>query len=114
VAPNQGIFEQTLNALFLQREHLSHAVIDRPLSVPDVASFLNPINGYTERLRNRPPSGNKEAVAGIEGVLSRVLGAHPCPFNHGLVDRRSGPFKQTHAAPRPVLPCSNNYKFLLL
>jgi len=79
VAPNQGIFEQTLNALFLQREHLSHAVIDRPLSVPDVASFLNPFNGYTERLRNRPPSGNKEAVAGIEGVLSRhgSIGARP-------------------------------------
>ena len=38
VVPNQGLLEQTLNALFLQREHLGHAVIDRPLTVPDVAS----------------------------------------------------------------------------
>ena len=38
VVPNQGIFEQTLNALFLQRERLGQAVIDRPLTVPDVAS----------------------------------------------------------------------------
>ncbi len=83
MVPNQGLFEQTLDALFLQREHLGHAVIDRPLNVPDVASFLNPINGYTERLRNRHPSGNKEAVAGIEGVLSRhgPVGARPrLPF----------------------------------
>jgi len=71
VVPNQGIFEQTLNALFLQREHLGHTVIDRPLRVPDVASFLNQLNGYTERLRNRPTSGNKEAVVCIEGILSR-------------------------------------------
>ena len=38
LVPNQGLLEQTLNALFLQREHLGHAVIDRPLTVPDMAS----------------------------------------------------------------------------
>ena len=38
VVPTQGLLEQTLNALFLQREHRGHAVIDRPLTVPDGAS----------------------------------------------------------------------------
>ena len=71
VVPNQGIFEQTLNALFLQRERLGQAVIDRPLTVPDVALFLNRLDGYAEHLQNRPACGNKEAVACIEGVLSR-------------------------------------------
>ena len=71
VVPNQGIFEQTLNAMFLQRERLGRAVIDRPLTVPDLVSFLKHVDGYAERLQNRPACGNKEAVACIEGVLSR-------------------------------------------
>ena len=71
VLPNQGIFEQTLNALFLERERLGRAVIDRPLTVADVTTFLNSLDGFAERLQNRPACGNKEAVACIEGVLSR-------------------------------------------
>ena len=71
VTPNQGVFEQTLNALFLQRERLGQAVIHRPLTTADVASFLDRLDGYAERLRNRPACGNKEAVACIEGVLLR-------------------------------------------
>ena len=72
VVPNRGIFEQTLNALFLEREDLGKAVIDRRLTAPDLVAFLNDLNRYAERLRNRPACGNKEAVACIEGVLSRI------------------------------------------
>ncbi|MFQ5569267.1 MAG: glycosyltransferase family protein [Rhodothermales bacterium] len=80
VVPNHGIFEQTLNALFLQREHLGNAVIDRPMSVDDVASFLSQLDRYEKRLRNRPVCGNKKAVVCIEGVLSQITpSVHPRP-----------------------------------
>jgi uncharacterized protein (TIGR00661 family) len=72
VVPNQGIFEQTLNALFLQREALGAAVLDRRLTTQDLSSFLNDLDRYVERMRNRSGCGNKEAVACIEGVLSRI------------------------------------------
>ena len=72
VVPNRGIFEQTLNALFLEREALGKAVIDRRLTAPDLVAFLTNLDRYAERLRNRPACGNKEAVACIEGVLSRI------------------------------------------
>jgi len=72
VVPNRGIFEQTLNALFLQRENLGEAVLGRSLQRQDLSSFLSRCDRYAERLRNRPACGNKEAVACIEGVLSRL------------------------------------------
>ncbi len=72
VVPNGGIFEQTLNALFLQREQLGEAVIDRRLTNDDLSSFLERLPAYADRLQNRPACGNKEAVACIEGVLSRI------------------------------------------
>lgn len=72
VVPNRGIFEQTLNALFLQRDGLGAAVIDRPLRVDDVNEFLNQQKFFEAKLLDRDACGNKEAIACIEGVLSEA------------------------------------------
>lgn len=72
VVPNKGVFEQTLNALFLQRQGLGTAVIDRRLTARDLKNFLHEADRFTERIRNRPECGNKAAVRYIEGVLSQV------------------------------------------
>jgi uncharacterized protein (TIGR00661 family) len=72
VVPNRGIFEQTLNALFLKREGLGDAVIGRCLTTQDVQHFLSRLDTYEKRLRDRPACGNADAVACIEQVLQEI------------------------------------------
>lgn len=72
VVPNRGIFEQTMNALFLERDGLGAAVIDRPLDPDDVTLFLRRQKSYEDKLLDRNSCGNKEAIACIEGVLSSI------------------------------------------
>lgn len=72
VVPNRGIFEQTLNALFLERDGLGAAVMDRPLTVEDVSTFLKKRSEYEEKLRRHASCGNNEAVRCIESVLART------------------------------------------
>ena len=72
VVPNRGIFEQTLNALFLDRDGLGRAVIDRSLTRHDVVALLNEAQPLGSRLRQRDMCGNREAVTCIEGVLAQV------------------------------------------
>ncbi len=91
VVPNRGIFEQTLNALFLRRNGLGAAVVDRPLTSGDVTDFLNRQKSYEARLLDRNSCGNKEAIACIEGVLSSIL-----PRSH-----------QRPAAPYETVPTSS-------
>ena len=80
VVPNRGIFEQTLNALFLQRNGLGAAVLDQPLTPEDVTAFLSHQKSYEAKLLDRAASGNKEAIACIEGVLSsKSPRPHPRP-----------------------------------
>ena len=79
VSPNGGIFEQTLNAIFLKREGLGEAVLDGQLKAADVAAFLDRLDDYTARVQNRPASGNAEAVACIEQVLRRHAPARHVP-----------------------------------
>lgn len=74
VVPNSGIFEQTLNALFLARDGLGEAVVDRPLTAGDVAGFLSRLPTYEARLQGRVHIGNDEAVACIERVLAEQSG----------------------------------------
>lgn len=83
VVPNKGVFEQTLNALFLEREELGRAVIDRKLTAEDLRGFLREVDQIVERMQNRPACGNKEAVAYIEDVLSRIgPSIVPLPRSH--------------------------------
>jgi len=77
VVPNHGIFEQTLNALFLQREGLGQAVLDRPLSPRDVKDFLKHHNSYRARLTDYERCGNHQAVECIEDILARLDSATP-------------------------------------
>lgn len=72
VVPNRGVFEQTLNAIFLQREALGSAVIDRPLTSNDVSSFLADGDIYRERLRQWDVRGNQQAVEVIERLLREL------------------------------------------
>lgn len=72
VVPNRGIFEQTLNALFLKREGLGEAVIGRCITAEDVQRFLSRLDTYEKHLRDRPACGNANAVACIEQVLEEV------------------------------------------
>jgi uncharacterized protein (TIGR00661 family) len=69
VVPNRGIFEQTLNALFLKRDGLGDAVMDRPLTTGDVAGFLEDQTRYEKKLAALATCGNAQAVAAIERVL---------------------------------------------
>ncbi len=82
VVPNRGIFEQTLNALFLQRAQLGEAVLGRRLAARDVAGFLARLDACEARLRDRPACGNEAAVACIERVLLQTgasVHARPTP-----------------------------------
>ncbi|NBB75080.1 MAG: glycosyl transferase [Bacteroidetes bacterium] len=72
VAPNHGIFEQTLNALFLQREGLGRAVLDRPLTPHDVKDFLKQRASYRARLSDYERCGNHQAIECIEDILMRT------------------------------------------
>lgn len=81
LVPNRGIFEQTLNAIFLQRNGLGTAVMDRPLTAGDVSDFFSRQKFFEARLLDRNSCGNKEAIACIEGVLSSVHPRiHPRPI----------------------------------
>lgn len=73
VVPNRGIFEQTLNALFLERDGLGRAVMDRSLTLDDVQRFLEETQPLG--MRQRDMCGNREAVACLEGLLARLLPA---------------------------------------
>lgn len=78
VTPNQGIFEQTLNAIFLEREGLGKAVVDRPLHASDVKDLLKHHDDYRTRLQNYAACGNHQAVECIEDILERYCAqSHP-------------------------------------
>jgi uncharacterized protein (TIGR00661 family) len=70
--PNGGIFEQTLNALYLEREGLGEAILHRVPSGEDLRGFLDRHTQYADRRAERLRCGNDEAVECIEGVLARV------------------------------------------
>lgn len=71
VVPNRGVFEQALNALFLEREGLGAAVLDRALTAEDITSFLARESQFASRLRGRVTCGNDQAVDCIERVIAR-------------------------------------------
>lgn len=97
VVPNRGIFEQTINALFLEQDGLGAAVLDRPLTPQDVKTFLQARHTYEARLERRHACGNDAAVACLERVLARsaptVFSIHPeAPRNgHGGAPRAAVP-----------------------
>jgi len=70
--PNGGIFEQTLNALYLEREGLGEAVMHRIPSADDLRGFLDRHQRYADRRVERLRCGNDDAVACIEAVLDRL------------------------------------------
>ena len=72
VVPNNGIFEQTLNAIFLERDMLGAVVCGRRLTTEDITTFLGRRSEFARRLQGRSGSGNEDAVRCIERVLRRV------------------------------------------
>ncbi len=83
VVPNHGTFEQTLNALFLEREGLGEAVHDRTLTAADVTGFLERLDRYRQRLRDGYCGmGNDEAVACIERILAQHTPLTPPRLRH--------------------------------
>jgi uncharacterized protein (TIGR00661 family) len=70
--PNGGIFEQTLNAIYLEREGLGEAVMHRVPNVEDLRGFLDRCERYADRRSERLRCGNDDAVACIESVLERI------------------------------------------
>lgn len=71
--PNGGIFEQTLNAIYLEREGLGEAVMHRVPSAEDLRGFLERCERYADRRSERLRCGNDEAVACIESVIERIV-----------------------------------------
>lgn len=63
--PNRGIFEQTLNALFLEKTGLGKGVIDRPVTTDDIDEFLRTDYFPTTR-RYSVKCGNRAAIDCIE------------------------------------------------
>lgn len=72
VVPNRGIFEQTINALFLERYGLGRAVMDRSLLPSDIQNFLSSTGTYEQRQKGQRRIGNEEALRCIENVLARL------------------------------------------
>ena len=68
--PNRGIFEQTLNAIFLEREALGKAVIGRSVTIDDLEAFDEELDEMAGRMRGRPALGNKAALDFIENVVA--------------------------------------------
>jgi UDP:flavonoid glycosyltransferase YjiC (YdhE family) len=95
VVPNQGIFEQTLNALFLQRQGLGQAVLDRPLAADDVKDFLKARNTYCELLSDYERCGNHQAVDCIEDILVRVGDSAQAKSSHPAALPSSEPTETT-------------------
>jgi uncharacterized protein (TIGR00661 family) len=77
VAPNGGIFEQLINARFLEKEGLGEAIAGSTLTADDVRGFLGRAHRYARRLRDFDAHGNDAAVACIERVLASVGAATP-------------------------------------
>lgn len=73
VVPNRGIFEQIINAHFLERNGLGAAVIERPLTREDVQQFMSNIESYRARMADRDVLGNEQAVHCIESLLDGHL-----------------------------------------
>jgi uncharacterized protein (TIGR00661 family) len=71
VVPNQGIFEQTLNALFLEQETLGEYITQSELTPDRIERFLARTVKYRTRMRNLHTCGNDEAVDCIEEILYR-------------------------------------------
>ncbi len=69
VVPNRGIFEQTINAIFLQQKGFGAAVIERQLTDVDVKQFMSNIHLYRARMANQDVLGNGQAVEFIERLL---------------------------------------------
>jgi uncharacterized protein (TIGR00661 family) len=72
VMPNGGIFEQTLNALYLKREKLGEVLMQRIPGPEELNSFIERARHHHSRRPECLRVGNDEAVACIENVLSRV------------------------------------------
>ena len=71
--PNRGIFEQTINGLFLEREGLGKAVVGRSLATADLQRFQGELDAFSAQLQSRRISGNTEAIKLIESVLARAV-----------------------------------------
>ncbi|PRP93401.1 hypothetical protein ENSA5_43000 [Enhygromyxa salina] len=72
VMPNGGIFEQTLNALYLRRENLGEAIMHRIPGPEDLRGFLRRVERHGGRRPEMLSCGNDDAVACIERVLGRI------------------------------------------
>jgi uncharacterized protein (TIGR00661 family) len=72
VTPNQGIFEQRLNALFLEKDRLGLAAIGRQPRADDVRRLLSRRAEFAGRLEDRRAVGNESALAEIESFARRV------------------------------------------
>ena len=74
VMPNGGIFEQTINALYLERENLGEAYMNRAPTAKELAAFIERADNHPGRRPDFLRCGNDQAVACIERVLERVTG----------------------------------------
>jgi uncharacterized protein (TIGR00661 family) len=72
VMPNGGIFEQTLNALYLKREKLGEVLMQRIPGPDDLRSFIERARHHHSRRPECLRVGNDDAVACIEKVIARV------------------------------------------
>lgn len=72
VIPNRGLFEQTLNALMLERKGLGRAILGRAPSADDVRSFLAKAAADTAPPRSKMACGNQAAADSIENLLSSL------------------------------------------
>jgi len=71
VTPNQGIFEQLLNSLFLEREGFGLATIGRQPKAEDLRRFLAREPEFRKRIAGQHSTGNDRALDVIEQALGR-------------------------------------------
>ena len=78
--PNRGIFEQTINGLFLEREGLGRSVIAGKVIEADLCRFHQDADFFSAHMGTKRTSGNAATVAHIEEVLPNSHpSVHPVP-----------------------------------
>ena len=106
VAPNGGIFEQIINARFLQKDGLGEAArAGSRLTTDDVRGFLDRAPRYARRLRDfSGASGNDAAVTCIERVLASVGAGDPpaSPRPPAASERPAASAGSSNGAPAPA------------
>ena len=68
--PLEGQFEQTLNALYLEK--CGFGEYHRALTADGITRFLENVPRYADRLSSYEQDGNRQILAALDGLVARI------------------------------------------